>query len=943
MLLGTSDRLIDSNSVYRLVENDLNDDILSSRNDVFLSSISRPVLDESNIIETTEKDLKATTDHSQTDDSTKESEGNSPERLSSLPEPDLIEEEEDTNDWNVDSSSSQENRDWMGPRDGSWTGEDAEVAVNDLVADESVSIMEESHWMERIAAIDIVVGMPPLKQPSETESSSGVDTHAELSDILFHQSETTLTTDNTTAIESIPDISELRISEDIRPYKSCLKKGKQRGFGEKHQMTVRLDRRSIMGTERRVRGLWNPNCDCPFSNLHNSIISDFMGWLTMEDMVKVAKVCRRWNFCSSSLWKNVDATDFVSQSFNTLHQQCGNEKPRGNTSVEQEVSNVGEMVSKKTGSLLVHHLTRHKQTISKLAIRSIGHHLLPDLAIMGVGACLAAGTLRELTLTSYADLTDTHVNLMLLSKRFDNGSHGGTTSLKAARQSDRIGARNNMHRIIGGGHGSTGGGCCNLTILRLEQCPLLTDRTVHFVATHCPDLTELSLRGNMGITDKGMMHLCRLFKVSRWSLSSKYNESNRSSNESSTSFTTPGSTSELRSLFSPPSMNQSFPSPTMFHSAPTSPIKSLAATPAASALAGLFAQSPSNITLPIKDAATPPTIPASGFGLSLFDSSTATDNSSPGGVLRDTTTKPGSILGSNLFNPPRRSPKKSAAGGLTVDSFSFRTALTARKQVDQKNLVSLNLSRTSVTPKGILNAISSVGRLVHIQKLIFAGSGELWTDEHLEELANLIHLPELTHLDISCAKLHVGTKGVTDSGLQDLTMHVTLGMLTHVNLSGHLSISGHGVADLIQSAPNLEDLNLGGCRGLMLGTRASDSVTKSPSGITPLKDNPGNALVMALGDSHTLHRLVLWRCFMNGIEARRNPEAFAIESDVGKLLVRTLCGMRSMEDLDLDSCYFVNTSEVEDLRKCIRDERRLQLEGTLYRLKQEESNTYTQY
>eukprot|EP00978_Attheya_sp_CCMP212_P010985 scaffold26782_cov51-Attheya_sp.AAC.9 len=406
----------------------------------------------------------------------------------------------------------------------------------------------------------------------------------------------------------------------------------------------------------------------------------------------------------------------------------------------------------------------------------------------------------------------------------------------------------------------------------------------------------------MGITDKGMMHLCRLFKVSRWSLPSKSDESNRSSNESSTSFTTPGSTSELRSLFSPPSMNQSFPSPTMFHSAPTSPMRSLAATPAASALAGLFAQPPSNITIPIKDAATPPTIPASGFGLSLFDSSTATGNS----VLRDTTTKPGSILGSDLFNPPRRSPNKSAAGGLTVDSFSFRTAFTARKQVDQKNLASLNLSQTSVTPKGILNAISSVGRLVHIQKLIFAGSGELWTDEYLEELANLIHLPELTHLDISCAKLHVGTKGVTDSG--------------------HLSISGHGVADLIHSAPNLEDLNLGGCRGLMIGTRASGSDTKSPSGVMPLMDNPGNALVVALGDIHKLHRLVLWRCFMNGIEARRNPEAFAIESNVGKLLVRTLCGMRSLEDLDLDSCYFVNTSEVEDLRNCIRDERRLQLE-----------------
>eukprot|EP00978_Attheya_sp_CCMP212_P019888 scaffold56429_cov43-Attheya_sp.AAC.1 len=420
MLVGTSERLIDSNSVYRPFENDRNDGALSSRNDGFLSSSARPVLDESNIIiETMEKDLKATTDHLQTDDSTKDGEGISLEKTSSLPEPDLIEEEEDANDWNVDSSSSQENRDWMGPRDGSWTGEDAEVAVNDLVADESTSIMKESHWMERIAAIDIVVGMAPLKQPSETnnynertetESSSGVDTHAELSDILFHQSETTLTTDNTTAIGSIPDISELCISEDIRPYKSCLKKGKQRGFGEKHQMTVRLDRRSIMGTERRVRGLWNPSCDCLFSNLHNNIIShSIFSFLTMEDMVSsVAKVCRRWNFCSSCLWKNVDATDFVSQSFNTLHQQYGNENPRGNTSVKQEVSNVGEMVSKKTGSLLVHHLTRHKQTISKLVIRSIGHHLLPDLAIMGVGACLAAGTLRELTLTSYADLTDTH-------------------------------------------------------------------------------------------------------------------------------------------------------------------------------------------------------------------------------------------------------------------------------------------------------------------------------------------------------------------------------------------------------------------------------------------------------------------------------------------------------------------------------------------------------
>ena len=189
-------------------------------------------------------------------------------------------------------------------------------------------------------------------------------------------------------------------------------------------------------SRRRVRGLWNPACSCLFSNLHDDALLLSMSYLSMKDLLNASMVCRRWKHCAlhESSWKVVDATDFVQEATHDFHAttQCD--------------------AIKATSQSLSKHLEHHK--VQSLTVRSIEHRLNPNIFLPSLTSMV------QLTLTGYANLTDTHVQVMFVSSKVNI-----------------------------------------LRKLALEQCPLLTNATVQSISLHCTNLRELSLGGNTSITE----------------------------------------------------------------------------------------------------------------------------------------------------------------------------------------------------------------------------------------------------------------------------------------------------------------------------------------------------------------------------------------------------------------------------------------------------------
>lgn len=169
---------------------------------------------------------------------------------------------------------------------------------------------------------------------------------------------------------------------------------------------------------------------------------NMFSFLNMKDTITASQVCQRWKHCteSATLWENVEATEFVQVTFQQQLVDCRN--------------STKDDAKQATSQALLHYLKPHLSTMKSLAIRSIGHALdastfLPTLT----------SSLRELTLTGYANLSDTHVHVMFLSCK-----------------------GNALQKLI------------------LDECPLLTNATVESLARHCASLKELSVKGCPNIT-----------------------------------------------------------------------------------------------------------------------------------------------------------------------------------------------------------------------------------------------------------------------------------------------------------------------------------------------------------------------------------------------------------------------------------------------------------
>jgi len=229
---------------------------------------------------------------------------------------------------------------------------------------------------------------------------------------------------------------------------------------------------STTSKERRVKGLWNSETrEGPFDSLRGALIVDrIFSYLQPQDLLRSSMACRRWNYLAKdpSLWKVVDATDFVKHLYQTHQQKKQDESSKTNSAKDQHAVFTSQALSQM--------LERFKVHIEKLTIRDIQHYLIPEIAMLGMGECLSTGRLVDLHLTRYDLLTDTHVNILLLAQHMQP---------LPRKQRPRH----------------------HLTCFKVEHCKLLTDSVTRIVARQCPKLIELSLCGNTNISDAGLMVL----------------------------------------------------------------------------------------------------------------------------------------------------------------------------------------------------------------------------------------------------------------------------------------------------------------------------------------------------------------------------------------------------------------------------------------------------
>lgn len=216
-------------------------------------------------------------------------------------------------------------------------------------------------------------------------------------------------------------------------------------------------KRTLGPTKRRVRGLWNENCACPFSNLHDDLLLNILSYGAMDTLIQTSMVCTRWKYVALSerSWKHVDATDFVLKTHSYLLGKSG-----------ESVVDPAQATSSALSARLQEHAPE------RLTIRSIEHRLTADTFLPSVQG------LQELTLTAFSDLSDTHVHVMLLS----------AGDARARCKKENV-----------------------LTKLAIEQCPELTNTSIRSIALHCPNLTQLSLAGSRQLNN--VMELKNAWKV----------------------------------------------------------------------------------------------------------------------------------------------------------------------------------------------------------------------------------------------------------------------------------------------------------------------------------------------------------------------------------------------------------------------------------------------
>jgi hypothetical protein len=279
------------------------------------------------------------------------------------------------------------------------------------------------------------------------------------------------------------------------------------------------------------------------------------------------------------------------------------------------------------------------------------------------------------------------------------------------------------------------------------------------------------------------------------------------------------------------------------------------------------------------------------------------------------------------------------------------------KGKDQKtpgSLARINISNTGVTAGTLIDALKIVGsssscsssvQLVH---LIMAGSGESWNDSLLKELAQLLNMPKLQVLDISCSKvINNSTSAMTDVGLNSILEKAA--NLKELHLMGHrgLSLGDILLQHTISSMPtlvNLQTLNLDGCKGI--SAKSTTNPMADLKRINALSNALGSMTLQGSSRSSALRCLSLAHCFSNQEELKGNPDLLAHEECLGQELLKSLThagGKKkskaastntsaytasTLRELDLRGNWFVTTEDVQTLRHCCPRIETIHLQGT---------------
>ena len=443
-------------------------------------------------------------------------------------------------------------------------------------------------------------------------------------------------------------------------------------------------------SSRRVRGLWNERDSCSyFAQLQAEIISDgIFSFLTLEERVMSAMTCRRFAYCSQQpgCWAGVDATSYVKTLYNAHLAHALNDaaerKDSGTSTTSSRSKSPRQLAKERTSAALIALITGHKNNIERLAVRNIHHRLSSDVAAMGIGACLLVGRLHEIELTDYLELTDASISVMFLS-RFC-GSDDSTQTIRSRTVSIPAQGRLTANTSRKGGRKivsisprfklleakqNTLPPRRSLSILRLERCPLLTDKAFRLIGANCSDLLKLSLRGCEGITDSGLLALSPMIKClsheARSPSSPGYSNTFMPSSHTVTSATHP--------MLTPPT------SPMTFGRCMSAPSK-----PAISSLPSLFeTSSPSSVVVSSS-------LPSSPSFLSIFDQGRE-DHPPTTPACRPSNTYSG-ISAQKAALLPLIRPKE------------------VQREVDEKQkryLTSLDLAHTSTSAEGVIALFAS--------------------------------------------------------------------------------------------------------------------------------------------------------------------------------------------------------------------------------------------
>lgn len=539
-----------------------------------------------------------------------------------------------------------------------------------------------------------------------------------------------------------------------------------------------IKRQTPRSHEKHVRGLWQEDATtnrCAL--LHDTLLFHIfsLNYLDMEDLCRCQGVSRRWRAMASreEVWKHVDATTFVQTAFAHFAAAPSN-----------NINNNGVDPAEATTLALAAKLQTHAPV--SLTIRSIAHRLRANSFAV---PCLKR--LQSLTLAGFTELNDTHVHVLFLSAKSSlTGNVGGLSDGPGGVRRAR--------------HGPTA--TLALSVLKLEECPGLTNACLRSIAWHCDQLRELSLRGCHHVNDltalqklwKQQPTVAPLLSPRERSLGSLprpplampatlrsesmgggggHMNSRFSPPLPATTTTSPGQTLGLGALFvapspqSPTTLLSSCGSPSSTTRLGTAMAVTTVTTPRLSGLSSLFAPPQQNANGASSNVSpilwtTPPTTSAavslpqvsSAKDLaSLFDRPLSTPLNKP--VDEEATFGMASPSPSTLGgSTPIEGWSPSISKCLPTATHSGGAARPQSVAKEGRDLCLMDCSDTGVTGDSLVRALAVATRnngggsstRLHLESLVLRGTcGESFNDTHMEELAELIDSVQLRWFDIS--------------------------------------------------------------------------------------------------------------------------------------------------------------------------------------------------